>query len=146
MPHRRSAALPDFEILEHTADAGIVARGETLPELFAHAAEGMFTLMVDLDGVRETEVRAVSARGEDAARLLADWLLELLILTDTEGLLFRRFEVTIEDGGLKGKAYGERIDRARHDLRGDIKGVTRHLLEVAPDNGGSYRARVLFDM
>lgn len=145
MPRQRPAVSPDFEILEHTADAGIIARGETLPELFAHAAEGMFTLMVDLDGVRETEARDISARGEDVAHLLADWLLELLILTETEGLLFRRFEVTMRDSGLTGKAFGERIDRARHDLRGDIKGVTRHLLEVVPDGGG-YRARVLFDM
>lgn len=67
---------PHFEILEHTADAGIVAHGGTLAETFAHAAEGMYALMVDLDGVRDTEVREIAASGEDLERLLTNWLLE----------------------------------------------------------------------
>jgi len=145
MSRRLPAAPPPFEILEHTADAGIIARGGTLPELFAHAAEGMYALMVDATGVREIDVRTVSVRRDDVARLLTDWLLELLLLTETEGLLFRRFEVAVEDGLVRGQAFGERIDRARHELRGDIKGVTRHLLEVRREDGG-YRAQVLFDM
>jgi SHS2 domain-containing protein len=53
--------------------------------------------------------------------------------------------VAIDDGELHGRAFGERIDRARHGLRGDVKGVTRHLLEVEHEDGG-YRAQVLFDM
>ncbi len=145
MPRRRTESPPHFEILEHTADAGVIAYGATLPELFAHAAEGMYALMVDVGGVRETTTRVVSARSDDTARLLVAWLLELLLLTDTERLLFRRFDVTMQDNTLTGNAHGEPIDRARHDLRGDIKGVTRHLLEIASDDGG-YRARVLFDM
>ncbi len=145
MPRRRTSATPDFEILEHTADAGIIAHGETLAELFAHAAEGMYALMVDAEGVREEDHRTVSARGTDTTRLLTDWLLELLFITETEGLLFRRFDVAMEDGAVTGTAFGEPIDRARHELRGAVKGVTRHLLEVGREDGG-YRARVLFDM
>lgn len=145
MSRRLPAAPPPFEILEHTADAGIIARGDTLPELFAHAAEGMYALIVNASDVRETDVRTVSIGGNFLARLLTDWLLELLFITETEGMLFRRFEVVVEDGFVRGQAFGERIDRARHELRGDIKGVTRHLLEVRREDGG-YRAQVLFDM
>ena len=32
---------PPYEILEHTADVGLKAHGQTLPELFANAARGM---------------------------------------------------------------------------------------------------------
>ncbi len=138
---------PDFEILEHTADAGIVAHGATLAEAFAHTAEGMYALMVDPDGVRELEARETVASGQDLPHLLANWLLELLFLTETEGLVFHRFDVDIDDTAmqLRATAHGEPIDRDRHALGGDIKGVTRHLLEVEREDGG-YRIRVLFDM
>src|SRR3972149_3116575 len=55
---------PPFEIMEHTADAGIVAHAGSLEELFANAAAGMFSLMADLDSVHPAEQRdiAIEAR------------------------------------------------------------------------------------
>jgi SHS2 domain-containing protein len=138
-----------FEILEHTADAGIVAHAATLSEAFEAAAEGMYTLMVDPAGVREAETADVTATGADECQLLEHWLLELLFLTETEGPLFRRFDVTIDGTTLRGRAHGERLDRERHAIRGDVKGVTRHLTYVEREDGqagGGYRVRVLFDM
>lgn len=138
---------PHFEILEHTADAGIIARGATLAETFAHAAEGMYALMVDLDDVREVVTRDMAVAGADLGRLLANWLVELIFLTETENLLFHRFDVTVDEQALslRATAHGEPIDPERHGLGGAVKGVTRHLLEVGREDGG-YRARVLFDM
>jgi SHS2 domain-containing protein len=136
---------PGFELLEHTADALVVAHGPTLAETFAQMARGMYALMVDLEDVRETEVAEVTARGETPESLLTNWLLELLFRTEMESMLFRRFDVEIEGGALMGRAYGEPLDEERHDLGGIVKGVTRHMLEIAPEDGG-YRARVLFDM
>jgi len=136
---------PGFEVLDHTADAGIVAHGRTLVEAFEQTARGMYSLLVSLDTVRETEVRGIELEEEDLERLLIAWLTELLFLTDTESLLFRRFEVELAGGRLSGRAHGERMDEERHEVSGQIKGVTRHLLEVASVDGG-YRTRVLFDM
>jgi SHS2 domain-containing protein len=140
-------ARPRFEIIEHTADAGIVARGATLADAFAAAAEGMYALMVDVGAVRETEARDVTAAGADACRLLEHWLLELLFLTETERLVFRRFEVDIAQDGasLRARAFGERLDPERHAVSAAVKGVTRHLTEVTPEDGG-VRVRVLFDL
>ncbi len=140
-----SERLPGYEILEHTADAGVVAHGATMAEAFEHAAEGMYALLVDPGGVRESVERAVDIAASDEPHLLAAWLLELLFLTDSERLLFRRFDVAISDHALHGRAWGEPIDPGRHDLRGDIKGVTRHIMEVVPEDSG-WRVRVLFDM
>jgi SHS2 domain-containing protein len=136
---------PDFEILEHTADAGIIAHGATLEEVFAHAAQGMYSLIVDLGGVRETESRDVHVEAGDVTNLLSAWLVELLFLTETEDLIFSRFEAEIRGDALRGRAYGEPVDVRRHKLGGVVKGVTRHLLEVTQTDGG-YRAQVLFDM
>jgi SHS2 domain-containing protein len=140
MPH------PPFEILEHTADVGIVAHGGNLEEMFANAAAGMFALMADLDGVRRLEERRIDVEARDREGLLVRWLTELLYYLDAEEMLFSRFAVEeISDRRLRARAWGERIDRERHRLHFGVKAVTRHMLEVTPEDGG-YRAQVLFDI
>ena len=139
-------AQPPFEILEHTADVGIVAHGGSLEETFANAAAGMFALMADPDGVRPLEERRIDVEGRDHEGVLVRWLTELLYYLDAEEMLFSRFVVEeISDRRLRARAWGERIDRERHRLHFGVKAVTRHMLEVGPEDGG-YRAQVLFDI
>ncbi len=139
-------AQPPFEILEHTADAGIVAHGGSLEEAFANAAAGMFALMADPDGVRPLEERRIDVEGRDHEGLLVRWLTELLYYLDAEEMLFSRFVMEeISGRRLRARAWGERIDRERHRLHFGVKAVTRHMLEVRPEDGG-YRAQVLFDI
>ncbi len=138
---------PRYEPLEHTAEAGIIARGSTLAEAFANAAEGMYALIVDLDGVEERETRDVALEGDGLEALLVDWLLELVFLTETEGLVFRRFEVAeLTERRLRARAWGERFDPEHHrSYNVMVKAVTRHLLEIGREDGG-YRVQVLFDI
>jgi SHS2 domain-containing protein len=135
----------DYEVIEHTADAGIAATGATKAEAFAHAAEGMYSLIADPGTVRDRDATKITVEAPDDARLLERWLLELLFLTETRRLLFHRFSVQIDERTLRAVAWGEPIDEERHDLRGDIKGVTKHMTEVT-EADGAYRVRVLFDM
>ena len=140
-------ARPRYEPFEHTSEAGIIARGATLAEAFANAAEGMYALMLDLDSVEEREVREVALEGESLEGLLIDWLLELVFITETQDLVFRRFEVEeLSETGLRGRAWGERFDPERHRTNNVmVKAVTRHLLEIGQEDGG-YRVQVLFDI
>ena len=135
-----------FEILEHTADAGVLARGRTLAEAFEHAAQGMFSIMVNLDGVREVEQRSIAVEGHDWPSLLVAWLLELIYYSDVEGLLFKRFQMDdFRPYALRAVAFGEPVDRRRHELGTGVKAITRHMLEVeeGPDGG---RVQVLLDI
>ena len=135
-----------FDVLEHTADVGIVAYGSDLSELFANAAFGLFSLMVDTAGVQEEEERDIEVLGRDLETLLVRWLTELLYYLDAEEMLFSRFEIIeMTETSLHARAYGERIDRGRHVLACGVKAVTRHMLEIARENDG-YRATVLFDI
>jgi SHS2 domain-containing protein len=142
-----SGAPPRFEPLEHTAEAGIIARGATPAEAFANAAEGMYALILELDDVREEEARDVDLQGAGLEDLLVDWLLELIYLTETEGLVFRRFDVReLSESKLRATAWGERFDPDRHRSHNVmVKAVTRHMLEIAREDGG-YRVQVLFDI
>jgi len=138
---------PRYEPLEHTAEAGVIARGATLAEAYANAAEGMYALILDLDGIAEREERAVTIQGDSQEGLFVGWLLELLFLTETEQLVFRRFAVDeLSERRLRGRAWGERFDAERHRTHNVmVKAVTHHMLEIGREDGG-YRVQVLFDI
>ena len=141
-----SAEAAPFEILEHTADVGVLARGRTLAEAFAHAAQGMFSVMVDLDGLRETQQRSIAVAGRDWPSLLVAWLSELLYYSDVEGLLFKRFEMEdFRPYALRAVAFGEPVDRQRHELGPGVKAITRHMLEIEEGPDG-WRVQVLLDI
>lgn len=77
-----------FVEIDHTADRALEVWGKELPDLFAGAARGMYSLMADLNGLAATNWRELRLEGWDAESLLVDWLNEMLFLTETEGLLF----------------------------------------------------------
>ncbi|MFC1925619.1 archease [Chloroflexota bacterium] len=135
-----------FDIIEHTADVGIVAYGATLEEAFANAAYAMFTLIADLEEVREEVCRRIEVQAEDQESLLASWLNELLYLFDTEGVIFKTFEVTVlGEHSLKAEGRGEPLDPERHSLKAGVKAATYYMLRVMKDDDG-YNVRVIFDV
>jgi len=135
----------DFEVIEHTADIGIIAYGSDIKEAFANAARGMFSLITDLEDIREASHRDVRAEATDREGLLVDWLNELVFLFDTQNMLFSRFDIMeLSDTELKARCYGEKADLSRHDIRIGIKAVTYHMLKVEEIDG--FRAQVLFDI
>ena len=135
-----------YEVFEHTADVGLHAWGRTLSELFIHAAQGMESLMVAPEQVRVQVRREITVTGHDEVSLLIAWLSELIVLFDSEYLLFRQFEIDDISGTyLKGRASGEAYDAQRHDLGSAIKAVTWH--EAAVElTGEGYKARIIFDI
>ncbi len=132
-----------YEEIEHTADVGIRAYGSSLDELFANAAEGMFSLIADLDSVKEVGEIEVRLEADDIPTLLLRWLSELLYLHETQRLLFTSFDVQVDGTSLRGRARGEAIDKKRHELKLAMKAVTRHRLSVDPARG---TAEVIFDI
>lgn len=135
----------DFELIEHTADVGIMAYGVDVRGAFVNSARGMFSLIVELGTINEVEHRDIEASAPDVESLLAAWLNELICLFDTENMLFSRFEITeFGDTHLRARAYGEPVNDSRHRLKVGIKAATYHMLEVDQSDGG--RVRVLFDI
>ena len=132
-----------YEEIDHTADVGIRAYGQTVDELFANAAEGMFSLIADLTKVKPVGEIEVRLEAEDLSTLLLRWLSELLYLHETQRVVFSSFEVHVVGTTLDGRARGEAIDKARHELKLAIKAVTRHGLTVDPKKG---IAEVIFDI
>jgi len=132
-----------YEEIDHTADVGIRAFGTNLAELFVNAAEGMFSLVANLDAVRPVGEVEIRLRADDIPTLLLRWLSELLYLHETQHFLFSSFDVSVSDTTLRALARGETIDKTRHELKLAIKAVTRHRLAVDEQKGV---AEVIFDI
>ena len=89
-----------FEIIDHTADVGIVACGSDLKEAFANIAYGMFSLIAELEGAGEGFCREIDLQAPDQETLLVDWLNELLYIFDVDHVIFSKFEIRVEESFL----------------------------------------------
>jgi SHS2 domain-containing protein len=137
-------SMKRFEFIEHTADTGLIAYGETLAEAFANAAYGMFLIIADPDDVKEVESRRVTVSELDTEALLFAWLNDLIYLFDVETLIFKRFDIVeFGDEKLMAICYGEKYDPSRHHLKTEIKSATYHMLEVDRERN---TVRVIFDI
>ena len=129
-----------FEHLDHAADLGLRATGETEEEAFCEAARGLFEVMVDLAAVQPVEEHVVRVEAESGEELLVAWLSELLAQKELSGLVFSSCDVRISKRRdvlrLDGIARGERLDRDRHDARTEVKGISYLGLSVRGDPMG----------
>jgi SHS2 domain-containing protein len=139
------AKRKDFEILNHTADVGIIAYGADLKQAFANAGRALFSLITELDDVKEVLHRDAELSASDEESLLVEWLNELIYQFDTEGIVFKRFDIIqLDSTRLKARGYGEKINKSRHKIKMGVKAATYHMLKV--NKNGGYRVQVLFDI
>jgi SHS2 domain-containing protein len=135
-----------FETFDHTADLGLRVKSPDLNTLFVEAATALFSTIVEhLATVAPNQAVVVELPKDDPEYLLFDWLKTLLYHFDAEHVLFARFEVKIDDTGLKGTAWGEPLDRSRHELGHEVKAITYHGLRVEKTADG-YLAEVIVDI
>lgn len=140
-------APKSYEFLDHPADVGFLARGRTLAELFAAAAQAMCDFGWELDRVEPQETVEIRARAGTVEDLLYSWLSEVLFLSDAEGWVFKRFAVAQVSPPaaaapgrprqqppqlweVRGQGQGERFRRGHHKARTYVKAVTYHQLSV----------------
>ncbi len=138
--------MQPFRILEHTADVGFEAFGETREEALVNAARALFYLIVELDEIDPREEVLVQVQGPDPESILVNWLSELLFLQDAEGWLFRDFEIqSFSDVSLSARARGEKFQASRHQLKLLVKAITYHQLALQKTSRG-WRAQVYVDI
>jgi SHS2 domain-containing protein len=136
----------DFEVIDHTADIGIMAHGADLKQVFVNAACGLFSLITDLNVIQETEESFIEVTALDSEALLVNWLNELIYLFETKEILFRRFVIKeLTDTELRALAFGEKIDVGKHLLKKAVKAATFHRLKI--EKGvNDWKAQVIFDI
>ncbi|MCL4429673.1 MAG: archease [Chloroflexi bacterium] len=124
-----------FEFLEHTADVYVRAHGKSMEEAYENAALSMFETITDTDKIAQTQEETVEVEAEDQYALLYNWLEALLVKSETEGMLYSKFEIegwkeTAESFKFKAKIWGEKFDPEKHPQKVAVKAVTYHRMVV----------------
>lgn len=142
-----SAEVPglSYEVLDHTADTGVSAKGRSLEELVETLATGMFSLMTQVSPCPATAKVEFEVRAKTNEELVFECLSELLYLAEVEDLMFCEFVVRAkEPDSLKVSAGG--VPTRQTDPAGPpIKAVTYHQIEVA-QTGEGWHGKVYFDV
>jgi SHS2 domain-containing protein len=139
-------AAKRWEHFAHEADMGVRSYGASKQEAFEQAALALTAVIADPETVHAQEVINVVCEAPDDELLFADWLNALVFEMATRNMLFSRFEVHIDGQRLEGKAWGEKVDVARHQPAVEVKGATYTALRVGEDENGEWLAQCVVDV
>jgi len=139
--------LERFRVLDISGDVGLRAFGGSLEEAFVNASIGMYSLITDLDAIKDKRTIEVSIESRSLDGLLVSWLNELIFHFDAYGFIGKKIIITEftpsltlpprvggMGGGeafkLKASVSGEEFDPERHEGKLLIKAATYHGLRI----------------
>jgi SHS2 domain-containing protein len=135
-----------YEIIDHTADLGIIVKGPDVKSLFIRAAQAMTDLMVRGDISDKTAIKDVLVEGEDFPDLMVRWLGEILYLFEGENFIVHSIEIeSISPIQLKSILSLTGFEPEYHEVLREIKAVTYHQIAVDQRDDG-WEAKVIFDI
>jgi tRNA nucleotidyltransferase (CCA-adding enzyme) len=142
-----SVAIPKtWEHFAHGADIGVRGIGPTKEAAFEQIALALTGVITDLESVRPNVAITIACEAPADDLLLVDWLNAIVYEMATRRMLFGAFVVTIEDSRLNATAWGEDVDRVRHEPAVEIKGATYTALRVERLEDGHWLAQCVVDV
>ncbi len=137
-----------LELFDHTADVGMRVGADSLADLFATAATGLYAYIVaNPESIVGREHQELALSADHPAGLLVAWLNELIFRFETKHWLGHRFEVELSPDGrsLTARLHGEPLDRERHELDHEVKAATLHAAALT-ETGRRWHAEVILDI
>jgi SHS2 domain-containing protein len=135
-----------WEHFSHQADIGIRGFGPTKEDAFAQAAMAVTAVITDLENVTPKQVVEIDCEAPDEQLLFVDWLNALLYEMSTRRMLFSKFEVHIEGNHLSAQAWGEKLQRVKHNPVVEVKAATYTALDVCRNEDGYWVAQCVVDV
>lgn len=131
------------------SDIGLTVEGDTVEELFCQSAYGIADITAEPGAIREDIELKIELEEKTVEDLYYSWLSELIYYKDADFFLPKRCEIEIELTGetcrLGARLKGDRMDRTRHELKLDIKGVTFYNFRIEKIDG-RWSGEVVFDL
>ena len=145
--HTLSVAIRNtWEHFAHGADIGIRGIGPTKEAAFEQIALALTSVVTDLKLRAAERAVPIACEAPSDDLLLVDWLNALVYEMATRRMLFSAFVVTIEDSRLHATAWGEPVDRIRHEPAVEVKGATYTALRVERLEDGHWLAQCVVDV
>ena len=135
-----------WEHFAHDADIGIRGVGPTKDAAFEQIGLALTGVITDPTAVRPTTAVHLTCEAPADDILLVDWLNALVYEMATRRMLFGAFVVTIGDSRLNATAWGEEVDRIRHEPAVEVKGATYTALRVERQEDGHWLAQCVVDV
>ncbi len=135
-----------WEHFAHGADIGVRGIGATVASAFEQAAVALTAVCVDPASVVSRTPVDIHCEAPDVELLLVDWLSAVIYEMATRNLVFGRFDVMLLDHRLDAKAWGEPLDRTRHEPAVEVKGATYTALAVTCREDGLWVAQCVVDV
>lgn len=139
--------MSPWKVVEHTADVGLEATGDSLEEAIEEAIAGFGGLVCPEGDVQATASRRLEVQARDLDDLVVDLLDEVNYVHQVDHLVPAEATVDLHRTGegyrLDLELRGEAYDPDRHGHLMEIKATTYHGLEVTEEPA---RIAVLFDV
>ncbi len=119
--------------------------GPTPAVAFEQAAQALTAAVTEGPVEPRTKI-AVHCEAPDLELLFVEWLNAIIYEMSARGMLFGRFNVTINGTRLNGRLWGEAVDVSRHAPSCEPKGATYTALKVAQQADGSWSAACVVDV
>lgn len=128
------------------ADVAFEARGNTLSELFRESALALFESMANTQTVKPEISKEITLSADTIERLLFEFLEDIVVLKDTDVMVFHDIEVTVDEAkkSVHATIWGDKISQATQELHQDVKAVTMHYFKVEKQK--EWIARVVLDI
>lgn len=133
-----------FTELSHTADVKIQVSAPTLEALFSDACGALMQVMYGKDR-KGGNTREITLHADNNESLLVDFLSEVLFISEVDGLVFSRADITISREELHAVLDGEPFDPSRHAGGTEVKGISYSGLSISHDTNG-YMLDILLDV
>lgn len=144
-----------YEAIEYLSDVKLRVFGKDLIELFENAAEGMFSLIIDIESIEkkfEKKMKINLREKIGLEDLLIIWLEKILYLNEVNDLIFSEFKIidlinNESESRISALLKGEKINLKKHEIFLQIKAPTYHNLFIKQDNeAGIFTVDIVFDV
>ena len=140
--------MKSYEFHSHTADVRMEVRGDSFPELFTAALEGMAELEGGGAGStkdipsRSSYVTRISLSSQNLTFLLIDFLSAVLAQSHIHKVIFKKVKFRkLAETELEAEVEGAKVQ----EFEEDVKAVTYHEAEIRKKKG-IYETTLVFDI
>lgn len=134
------------ETFDHTADVGLAARADSLPELFQALAEGLADVICPRTNMQPQAETIIAVEAEDVEALAVDFLWKVMDTIQVDHQMVATVEIReVDETHVRAVLMCEDYDPTRHEILTEIKAVTYHELKIAREDD-QWTGRVILDL
>lgn len=138
--------MPNYKLIDHTADFGLHVFGTEPKDLFANAAHALFDVITEIGSLTGLGAENIQVTGDDWPDLMVNWLRELLFFWSGREMLVKMVDIlSISEHELFAKVKFDPYNPDKHTIKAEIKAVTYHQIQVESGSSG-WEAKIIFDV